>query len=78
MLAAERGLLAPFRDAAAIGEQIGKLLDDPWMRRAMERRAYRFGRQMTWPHVARAYAHAFEDVLPRPHREGATRLVRPA
>ena len=28
------------------------LLDDPSLRRATERRAYRFGRQMTWPHVA--------------------------
>jgi glycosyltransferase involved in cell wall biosynthesis len=78
LLACERGMLAPFRDAVAIGAAIGTLLDDPWLRRAMERRAYRFARQMTWPHVARAYARVFEDVVSRPRHEGAARLVRPA
>jgi glycosyltransferase involved in cell wall biosynthesis len=79
LLAHGRGFLAPFRDPSAIAEAIGQLLDDPWLRRATERRAYRFGRQMTWPHVARAYARVFEEVLPRPSLTGATRrLVRPA
>ncbi len=79
LLAHGRGFLAPFRDPGAIAEAVGQLLDDPWLRRATERRAYRFGRQMTWPHVARAYARVFEEVLPRPSLTGATRrLVRPA
>jgi glycosyltransferase involved in cell wall biosynthesis len=79
LLAHERGFLAPFRDPDAIARAITALLDDPWLRRATERRAYRFGRQMTWPHVARAYARVFEDVLPRPRFTGETRrLVRPA
>ncbi len=78
LLAYERGFLAPFRDPDAIAQAVGGLLDDPWLRRATQRRAYRFGRQMTWPHVARAYARVFEDVLPRPRSTGATRLVRPA
>ena len=79
LLAQQRGLLAPFRDPAAIGAAIGSLLDDPFLRRMIERRAYRFGRQMTWPHVARAYARVFEEVLPRPSFTGASRrLVRPA
>ncbi len=58
-----RGLIAPFRDSKSIATALGELLDDPWLRRAIERRAYRFGRQMTWPHVARAHARVFERVL---------------
>ena len=78
LLAYDRGFLAPFRDPDAIASAVTALLDDPWLRRATERRAYRFGRQMTWPHVARAYARVFEDVAPRPRFTGETRLVRPA
>ncbi len=77
LLAFERGLLAPFRDPGAIADAVNRLLDDAGLRRAVERRAYRFGRQMTWPHVARAYGSVFEAVLPRGRADG-THLVRPA
>ncbi len=74
-----RGFLAPFRDAPAIAAAIGALLDDPWLRRATERRAYRFGRQMTWPHVARAYGRVFRNVAPERHLDGSElRLGLPA
>ena len=79
LLADGRGCLAPFRDPAAIARALGDLLDDPLMRRAIERRAYRFGRQMTWPHVARAYARVFEAVVPaRLYDEPLSDLVIPA
>jgi len=74
-----RGFLAPFRDAKAIAGAIDALLDDPWMRRATERRAYRFGRQMTWPHVASAYGRVFREVAPQRHLDGTgLRLGMPA
>ncbi|MBD5656013.1 MAG: glycosyltransferase family 4 protein, partial [Candidatus Eremiobacteraeota bacterium] len=78
LLAESRGKLAPFRDPGGIAEAVTSLLDDPWLRRAIERRAYRFGRQMTWPHVARAYTRVFERVMPAERFAGATRLERPA
>ncbi len=78
LLAHGRGYLAPFRDAGAISSAITALLDDPFLRRATERRAYRFGRQMTWPHVARAYGRVFEDVLPEGRFGATSQLVRPA
>ncbi len=78
LLADARGLLAPFRDSSAIANALGALLDDPWLRRAIERRAYRFGRQMTWPHVARAHARVFEGVLRTPAISPGLELVRPA
>lgn len=79
LLADGRGCLAPFRDPSALANAVGALLDDPLMRRAIERRAYRFGRQMTWPHVARAYAGVFETVAPGIAYAGpATGFVVPA
>lgn len=65
LLAHNRGFLCEFRDAATIARQLNMLLDDPSLRRATERRAYRFGRQMTWPHVAAEYGALFSELSPR-------------
>ena len=65
LLAHNRGFLCDFRDAGSIAHDLNMLLDDPALRRATERRAYRFGRQMTWPHVAAAYGALFSELCPR-------------
>ncbi|MGD0969391.1 MAG: glycosyltransferase family 4 protein [Candidatus Aquilonibacter sp.] len=64
LLAYGRGFLCEFRDARTIAENVTALLDDPSLCRATERRAYRFGRQMTWPHVAREYGRLFVELQP--------------
>jgi len=64
LLAHNRGFLCEFRDAASIAKNVNMLLDDPGLRRSTERRAYRFGRQMTWPHVANAYGELFLELSP--------------
>ena len=64
LLAHNRGFLCDFRDAESIARQLTMLLDDPALRRATERRAYRFGRQMTWPHVAVEYGNLFLELAP--------------
>jgi len=64
LLAHNRGFLCEFRDAASIARLLTMLLDDPALRRATERRAYRFGRQMTWPHVAVDYGNLFLELAP--------------
>jgi glycosyltransferase involved in cell wall biosynthesis len=64
LLAHNRGFLCEFRDAPSIAAGLNMLLDDPSLRRATERRAYRFGRQMTWPHVAAQYGALFSDLCP--------------
>lgn len=66
VLAHNRGFLCKFRDAYSIAQYVGALLDDPALRRSTERRAYRFGRQMTWPHVAAAYGSMFAELAPQP------------
>ena len=59
MLAEERGILVPFRDPAALAEQVIFLLDNEAKRHAMRKRAYVFGRDMIWPQVARRYMESF-------------------
>jgi len=60
MLAEERGALVPFRDPAALAEQVINLLDNEAKRHAMRKRAYLFGRKMVWPQVARRYMESFQ------------------
>ncbi|MGH7715984.1 MAG: glycosyl transferase family 1, partial [Vulcanimicrobiaceae bacterium] len=68
LLSHHRGSLVPFRDSDAIASAVNGLLDDPALRRATERRAYRFGRQMTWPNVSFAYGRLFGDLAPARER----------
>jgi glycosyltransferase involved in cell wall biosynthesis len=67
LLAHGRGFLVQFRDALSIGTTINALFADPDLRASTERRAYRFGRQMTWPHVAQEYGRLFAALLPLHH-----------
>ncbi|TAM72459.1 glycosyltransferase [bacterium] len=67
LLAHRRGFLAGFREADSIAAQVNRLLDDPGLRRCVERRAYRFGRQMTWPNIARDYGRLFADLAGPSH-----------
>jgi len=60
MLAKERGALVPFRDPAALAEQVIDLLDNEAKRHGMRKRAYLFGRDMIWPQVARRYMESFQ------------------
>jgi glycosyltransferase involved in cell wall biosynthesis len=69
LLAHGRGFLVPFRDASAIATTLAMLLDDPALRESTGRRAYRYGRAMTWPNVARNYGSVFTELLPASRRE---------
>jgi glycosyltransferase involved in cell wall biosynthesis len=60
MLAEERGVLVPFRDPAALAEQVIELLDNEAKRNGMRKRAYLYGREMIWPQVARHYMESFQ------------------
>jgi glycosyltransferase involved in cell wall biosynthesis len=67
LLADDCGILVPFGDSTAIGEQIASLLTDDARRSAMRRRVYASGRSMTWPRIAQRYLASFEGVR-RSHR----------
>jgi glycosyltransferase involved in cell wall biosynthesis len=59
LLADGRGVLVPFRDAAAIGTAVNTLLADGDGRDGVRRRAWDIGRGMIWERVAARYAEAF-------------------
>jgi glycosyltransferase involved in cell wall biosynthesis len=64
-----RGFLVPFRDPSAIATTLVALLDDPALRESTQRRAYKYGRRMTWPNVAHGYGELFTELLPRARQE---------
>ncbi|MBI2983644.1 MAG: glycosyltransferase family 4 protein [Chloroflexi bacterium] len=51
VLAADRGILVPFRDALAIAGAVSGILQDPLRKRGLEERAYGYGRATTWPAI---------------------------
>jgi glycosyltransferase involved in cell wall biosynthesis len=51
VLADDRGILVPFRDAPAIAAAVTGILRDPLRKRALEERAYAYGRATTWPAI---------------------------
>jgi glycosyltransferase involved in cell wall biosynthesis len=63
LLADGQGVLVPFNDQEAIGNEIASLLTDDARRDAMRERAYTNSRAMTWARVALRYTGAFEQAL---------------
>jgi glycosyltransferase involved in cell wall biosynthesis len=60
LLANDGGVLVPFGDSGAIGEEIARLLTDDVRRSAMRERVYASSRSMTWPRIAQRYLSALE------------------
>ena len=74
LLADNRGVLVPFRDAEAIAREVNALLDDEPRLRSMRKEAYVAGRETIWPEVAKAYAALFLEAREHYHATGAVRL----
>ncbi len=51
VLADDRGMLVPFRDAPAIAAAVDRIMSDPAHKRLLEERAYAYGRATTWPAI---------------------------
>jgi glycosyltransferase involved in cell wall biosynthesis len=68
-----RGILVPFRDAAAVATAVNSVLGDPERKRDLELRAYEYGKQMAWPAIGRRVLAMMRDVLD--HRAGATAVA---
>ena len=63
LLAEGRGRLVPFGDAPALAATLRDLLEDEDERRAIEERAYAYGRQMTWASVGGRYRDVVGEVV---------------
>ena len=60
LLSESRGVLVPFRDASAIADGVSYFLSNPTLMTAMRKRAWKAGREMIWPVVARRYLESFD------------------
>lgn len=65
ILADGRGRIVDFGDVAALARHLDELLRDEKERLVMRRRAYAFGRMMTWPNVALEYAALLDKACER-------------
>ncbi len=74
VLSRGRGILVPFRDAAAVASAVNTVLGDPLRKRELETRAYEYGKEMAWPAIGRRVLTLMSDVLD--HRAVA-QLVSP-
>ncbi|MEI8235392.1 MAG: glycosyltransferase family 4 protein [Verrucomicrobiota bacterium] len=61
LLAGERGILVPFANSEAIANGVNHFLSNPTLMTAMRKRAWKAGREMIWPVVARRYMESFES-----------------
>jgi len=61
LLAEDRGVLVPFRDAKAIAREVLGLLRDEPRRHVIRKQAYKLGREMIWSNVAKLYMRSFEQ-----------------
>ncbi|MBK8259181.1 MAG: glycosyltransferase family 4 protein [Polyangiaceae bacterium] len=60
LLDGERGILVPWNDPSAIASEVISLAQDDARRLAIQAKAAAFGRDMSWPVVARKYMGSFE------------------
>lgn len=63
LLADGRGLLVPVRDAGAIAHEVIGLLDDGVAMATVRQRAAAYGRDMSWPAVARQHVASLEHAV---------------
>ncbi len=74
LLAEGRGRLVPFGDSAALGAEIGRFLTDHAAREDARRRAYAYGRAMTWRSVGAGYRRLFAEARAEADRPMAPSL----
>src|SRR6201984_320349 len=65
LLAEDRGILVPFADPKAIAEGVKRFLSDPILMTATRKKAWKLGRGMIWPVVAKRHMESFERARAR-------------
>ncbi len=58
-----RGILVPFRDAAAIADAVDRILGSGELKQRLEQRSYEYGKEMAWPAIGRRVLALMRDVL---------------
>ena len=60
LLADDRGILVPFANPNAIAQGVKRFLSDPVLMTATRKKAWKLGREMIWPVVAKLHMESFE------------------
>ena len=63
MVGNERGILVKLKDIKSMEDALMSLVSDEVLRKDMERKAYEYTRQMTWPNVATNYLEIFKKFI---------------
>jgi glycosyltransferase involved in cell wall biosynthesis len=63
LLAEGRGFLYPFRNVEALSTTIAKVLTDDILFESTRKKAYSYGRSMTWSNVGLMYTRLFTDLI---------------
>jgi glycosyltransferase involved in cell wall biosynthesis len=79
LLADDRGILVPFANPNAIAAGVKRFLSDPVLMTATRKKAWKLGREMIWPVVAKLHMESFEraraSLSVRPRKAFATRTL---
>jgi predicted GH43/DUF377 family glycosyl hydrolase/glycosyltransferase involved in cell wall biosynthesis len=71
-LAEDRGILVDFRSPEALADAMNALLEDPGLKTRLERNAYAYANEFTWPKTGVRFLQTFEDLV------ASVPAVRPA
>lgn len=63
VLAEGRGIIVPFQNSQAIADAVINIYKNPQKKEVMEKKAYKFGRLMTWYNIALQHLELFDEVL---------------
>lgn len=63
ILANGRGILVPFRDSTAIAKAVISLCENRTQKKQIEKKAYKYGRFMTWASVALQHLDFFAEII---------------
>lgn len=70
VLAKGRGIIVPFKDSKAIAKAVVRIWGDVEKKKEMKKKAYEYGRFMTWPSVALQHLDFFREVINSHKNEG--------
>ena len=62
-LAKDRGILVEFRSAEAIADAVNTILDDPKRKARLEKNAYAYANQATWPKTGARFLSAMQELV---------------
>jgi predicted GH43/DUF377 family glycosyl hydrolase/glycosyltransferase involved in cell wall biosynthesis len=76
-LAEDRGLLVDFRAADQFAEAINRILDDPKLKQRLEKNAYRYANQATWPKTGQRFLDVMQELVSEQPPAAKQRRERP-